>query len=186
MKSTFTILSLIYKKISAMIRKATLKDLPYIMEIIQEAKLTLKAMGTLQWNTSDGYPTIDVIKRDIEQQHLFVYEEKNILGVMTCIKGLEPSYQAIEGSWLTSSRDYLTIHRLAVKRSHYRTSIATKLFTYAKALAKNGDCTSIRIDTHPNNLPMQSLLEKQKFIYCGKIFLPQKEDALRLAYEFKI
>lgn len=167
-----------------MIRLATLNDLPAIMEIIQDAKELLKKSGSSQWNTSDGYPTKEIIKDDIEKQQLFVYEDSVVIGIMTCIIGEDSSYKDIEGKWITDSMRYITIHRIAVKKEHYHKGIAKALLHYAKRWGrKQSGATSIRLDTHPFNIPMQNLVKQQGFTYCGTIHLLNREDNLRLAYE---
>jgi len=46
------------------------------------------------------------------------------------------------------------------------------------------DYHSVRMDTHHDNLSMQSFLTKYGFKYCGEITL--KSGALRRAYEKRI
>lgn len=167
-----------------MIRLATINDLPFIMEIVNDAKASLKQLGTKQWNSSDGYPTSEIFLKDIEESQLYVFEDSSILGMIACIKGSEPNYQTIDGQWVSNGIDYLTIHRLAVKKEYYKKGIAKALILYAKELALKMKCSAIRIDTHPLNFPMQNLILSQRFSYCGKIQLPQQEDTLRYAYEF--
>ena len=44
--------------------------------------------------------------------------------------------------------------------------------------------TSIKVDTHELNIPMQKILEKTNYKYCGTITLKRtKEDNLRKAYQ---
>ena len=44
---------------------------------------------------------------------------------------------------------------------------------------------SVRIDTHPGNIPMQRAIEKAGFVKCGmiKIFDGPEKDGPRIAYE---
>ena len=48
-------------------------------------------------------------------------------------------------------------------------------------MCKNMGINSIRIDTHEENLPMQNLLKKNNYEYCGIIYLEDKSE--RLAFE---
>ena len=174
---------LIFKKVKSMIRLATLNDLPSIMEIIKDAKELLKKSGSSQWNTSDGYPTKETIITDIKKQQLFVYEDTVVIGTMTCSVGEDPNYKHIEGKWITDSMSYITIHRIAVKKEYYHKGIAKALLHFAKRWGRKQPATSIRLDTHPLNIPMQNLVKQQGFTYCGTIQLLNRDDNLRLAYE---
>ena len=51
------------------------------------------------------------------------------------------------------------IHRFAVTAKHRNAGVAFKIITAIKQLFKE-KVDSIRIDTHPKNVPMQRLLEK--------------------------
>ena len=53
-----------------------------------------------------------------------------------------------------------------------------EVFNYVKKLINN-----IRIDTHHDNVVMQSVLNKNGFIKCGVIYL--KNGNPRLAYHYK-
>lgn len=170
------------------IRLAIQKDLPFIMEIIKEAKDLLKKSGSKQWNTADGYPSIATISADIENQHCYVALDKEIIcGIATFLTAPEKSYQKIKGSWLSASSSYLTIHRLAVKKEYYGKGISSFIIAYAKTFAKQKKLLSIRVDTHKKNMAMQKTLEKNSFLYCGTIELVDcLEDNQRLAYELLI
>ncbi len=166
------------------IRLASKKDFAEIMEIIRDAKNFIRNNGCSQWNTPDGYPTKSIILNDILKQQLYVFEQDKIKGIMVCILGKEASYEHIHGSWLTSDSPYLTIHRLAVKQEFHHTGISGNLVNFAEQLALKLGCNSIRVDTHPLNIPMQNLLSKHNYKKCGYINITSsKTDTLRIAYE---
>ncbi len=52
------------------VRKSTFLDCQSIMEMIDQAKTYFKEQGIDQWQ--NGYPNIEVIKQDIEQENSFV------------------------------------------------------------------------------------------------------------------
>lgn len=166
------------------IRPATIEDLSAIMDIIADAKQFIKTCGCPQWNTPDGYPTRSTLLTDIEKKQLYVYDENGLRGIMACVFGKEPSYEKIYGTWLTHNVSYMTIHRLAVKKSYHHTGTSFKLFNYAEQLAKKFGAISIRVDTHPLNIAMQKFLLKHNFTKCGEINITtSKIDTLRIAYE---
>lgn len=52
-------------------------------------------------------------------------------------------------------------------------------------MASQEGLASVRVDTHPDNKPMQRALEKAEFVYCGNLILvsgAEKGDG-RLGYE---
>lgn len=54
-----------------MIRKATLEDLPCLMEIFHEARGIMRSCGNVnQWN--DSYPSEEIVRKDIEEGNCVV------------------------------------------------------------------------------------------------------------------
>ena len=159
-----------------MIRLATEQDIKYIQAIYKDGRALIASYGSPQWQ--NNYPLLSVTLSDIEQQALYVYEDKEILGVMTVFDD-EPTYEVIEGQWL-SNLPYKVIHRIATKAGHYGKGISQALIEF---VFTDLNARSIRIDTHELNIPMQNLLKKLEFTYCGKIYLNQTSDRMRLAYQ---
>lgn len=159
-----------------MIRLATEKDIKAIQAIYKDGRALIASYGSPQWQ--NNYPMLSVTLSDIEQHALYVYEDQDILGVMTVFDD-EPTYDVIEGAWL-SNRPYKVIHRIATKAGHYGKGISKSLIEF---VFTDLNAQSIRIDTHELNIPMQNLLKKMDFTYCGKIYLNQTTDRMRLAYQ---
>ena len=108
-----------------------------------------------------------------------------IVSCAAIIYEADPNYSVIyDGAWLTNN-PYYVIHRFATTKSAQNKGYATEIINFVKGKIDNN--TSIRIDTHINNIPMQNLLKKNGFILCGKIYLDHIKDNrhLRLAYEYK-
>ena len=83
-------------------RKATLKELPEIWNIIQGAIQRRKEDGSNQWQ--DGYPNPEVLQNDIDKEVGFVLTENNtIAGYCAILINDEPEYANIEGKWLTNA-----------------------------------------------------------------------------------
>ena len=55
------------------------------------------------------------------------------------------------------------------------------MIEHACKLAKAEGASSVRIDTHEDNIPMQNMIEKNGFKKCGIIYL--LDGNKRLAYE---
>ncbi|MGP6139535.1 GNAT family N-acetyltransferase [Jeotgalibaca sp. A127] len=160
--------------------KATPKDLPAIMEIIDDAKALLKANGIDQWQK--GYPNEQVLGDDIANDDLYlVQEEDGIVAVLALIFGEDPNYKVIEkGSWLTDF-PYSAIHRVAVKKDKLGRGVMGRIFEVSEQMTREKGLKSLRIDTHPDNQSMQRALTKAGYQYCGHVFMGNGD--LRFAYE---
>ena len=84
--------------------------------------------------------------------------------------------------WLNSEEEtYGVIHRLAIKKEYRKLGLATFLFDEFHQQLKNKNIKSLKIDTHEDNLSMQSLIKKLGYQYCGIIYTSY--NAKRLAFE---
>lgn len=99
-------------------------------------------------------------------------------------------YDEIErGAWLTSSRShnarYAAVHRVAVAANYRGKGAASAIMTFAEEIARTRGAESVRIDTHPGNIPMQNLCAKMGYTKCGIVHLQESEGAIdeRIAYE---
>jgi len=161
-------------------RKATETDLNPIMNIISQAQNYFKEQGIDQWQ--NGYPNRQTIKQDIENGNSYVLLKDDIIvGTVAIIPGVEKTYESIyNGEW-KSTGEYVTIHRIAIDSRYKRLGFATMVLDKVEEMCKNMGINSIRIDTHEENLPMQNLLKKNNYEYCGIIYLEDKSE--RLAFE---
>ena len=158
-----------------MIRPATLSDLPVIENIYAIARQFMADNGNpTQWG--DGYPKRELLESDIEKGELFVYEEEGTLhGVFAFILGEDPTYAYIEDGQWPNSKPYGTIHRIA--SDGQKKGVFTPCFAFALSRADE-----IRIDTHHDNKPMQHVVEKHGFQYCGVIYV--SDGTPRKAYQY--
>ena len=158
------------------IRKATAMDVEAADKIYDGARKFMHENGNPnQW--TGGYPSINVINEDINNDRLFICEENgDILGVFCFFEGEDPTYRVIEdGSWL-NDEPYGVIHRIAVADIGRGRGVASFCFDYAF-----GKCKNVRIDTHRDNLPMQKSLIKNGFLRCGIIYLENGDE--RIAFQ---
>ncbi len=157
------------------IRNAENIDLTRIMEIYSDGRRYMRENGNLyQWN--DGYPSEELICRDIKDKVSFVVcdDNKNVIGVFAFLKGPDITYSRIyNGEW-PNDNEYYVIHRIAV--SEHRKGVAGFVYDYCLKKA-----SVIRIDTHRDNIPMQNSLKKNGFKYCGIIHLLNGDE--RLAFQ---
>lgn len=160
------------------IRKSTEADFERIMEIYRYARNFMADHGNpRQWGISN-WPPEDLIHSDILQKKGYVCtHEGRVVGTFFFDYGkeIESTYHTIEdGKWLDDSA-YGVVHRLAGDGSVK--GIGKFCLEWACR-----QCGHLRVDTHGDNLVMQSLLPKLGFQYCGMIYVTVDNDP-RLAYE---
>jgi GNAT superfamily N-acetyltransferase len=162
--------------------KTKRKDLEPIMKIIGEAQVFLASHNIDQWQ--NGYPNEEAILRDITNNVSYIITSKDsiLTGTAMFSTKKEPTYKSIEGEWITKSDSkYGVIHRMAVTNEFRKKGVAKFIFEQCEQLLLHNNIESMRIDTHEDNLAMQGLLNKLKYLYCGVIYLENGDK--RLAYE---
>ncbi|MGL5633965.1 MAG: GNAT family N-acetyltransferase [Sarcina sp.] len=162
-------------------RKATIKDIMRIMNIIDEAKKSLKNNNVDQWQ--NGYPNEETIEQDIKNQESYVMTDMDdeVLGTaMISFRG-EPTYIDItQGKWLTNEA-FCVIHRIAIKENLKGRNLARDMFNFIAELCNEKEIRSIKIDTHNDNKSMIKCLDKSGFVYCGIIYVC--DGSQRVAFE---
>lgn len=162
------------------LRKSVNEDINNIMQIIDEAKEALKEQGIDQWQ--NGYPNADVIRNDILNNDSYVFIKNNeIIATLAVSFDGEKTYDKIyDGDWI-SNDEFAVIHRIAITSKYKGTGIASEIIKMIEAICLDKDVHSIKVDTHEFNIPMQKLLKKNDFKYCGVIYLEDKSK--RVAFE---
>lgn len=170
-------------------RKAGQQDIDLVMGILAEGRMALKQLGIDQWQ--GGYPHREIVEGDVARGESYVAELEGV-AVGTIMVGLEGdrTYDDIaDGAWLTHSSsedpDYGVVHRVAVSLEHRGRGAASFLLEQAEAFVGQKGLASVRIDTHPGNLPMRKLLVKRGYVECGTVRIAHAEGATpeRIAYE---
>jgi GNAT superfamily N-acetyltransferase len=162
--------------------RSSRNKLEHIIKIIREAQEYLAIQNIDQWQ--NGYPNKEAILRDIKNNESYIVTTKEsiIIGTAMFSTKKEPTYKSIEGQWITKSdAKYGVIHRMAISRKYRKKGVAKFIFEKCEQQLRQNEIMSMRIDTHEDNLAMQGLLLKLKYIYCGVICLENGDK--RLAYE---
>ena len=164
------------------------RHLDGIVRIMNQAKAQLRGLGIDQWQY--GAPNREMWEEDIRLGRAVVaLQAGEPVGAFAYVAGRDPSYDEIEGEWLLGHQArYAALHRVCVADGMKGKGIAGAMFREgARLAAKDGLC-SLRIDTHPGNLPMQRAIQKGGFHYCGRIRLASglEKGHLRLAYELPL
>lgn len=161
-------------------RKSIKSDIKEVIKIIEEAQNYFKENNINQWQ--DGYPNEESIISDIEcgNSYVLLKDGKIIATAYLSFDG-EKDYDIIyDGKWI-SNGDYAVVHRVAVSNNIKGNGVAGELFKYIEEICLENNIEYVRIDTHRNNKSMQTFLSKNKFKYCGVIYLKDKSE--RIAFE---
>jgi len=164
------------------IQLSTSDDIPKIMIIIEDAKAYLASQKIEQWQK--GYPNTEQIENDIKnsESYVVINDENQVTATAMFTINKEPTYKVIDGNWRVDERQiYGVIHRMAIKKEFRKFGLATFMFHefHLQLLEKN--IQSLKIDTHEENIGMQSLIKKLGYQYCGVIYTGYGDK--RLAFE---
>ncbi len=167
-----------------LVRKTTRDDICRVMEIIAAARAYFKSVGIPQWQGE--YPSAEIIERDIAAGESYVCElEGEVCAFCAIVGGAEPDYSDIyEGEW-KNSREYISLHRVAVSPDCKGHGIGAAFVGEAVRIARSRGIYDIKCDTHRENKSMRRMLEKNGFLYCGIIYLSE-DGAERVAYQKQI
>ena len=165
-------------------RPAAAADLPAILQIVSEARASLKKHKIDQWQ--GPYPDEEDFLPDIERGECFVIQHGGEIAAFFTLSTLpEPDYDAIsDGKW-TESTEAAVLHRCAVAMKYRGSGMAEKLMRFVdeRALALGRRC--VRTDTHRKNKAMQRLLRESGYRYRGnlRITVEPGHDPARQGYE---
>lgn len=162
---------------------AAMEHMDRMCEITEQAKRQLRNLGLDQWQK--GYPSREVWTQDVKDGCTYLaVEDGEIMGIFAYQITPDPSYAAIDGEWLTNG-EYASMHRVCVSDNCKGKGVAGKMFAYGFEMARKAGFQSMRIDTHPGNLPMQRALKKAGFVACGEIRLAAgcEKGNLRIGFE---
>ncbi|MEW4353388.1 GNAT family N-acetyltransferase [Streptococcus pneumoniae] len=158
------------------IRLAHPNEVSTICQIFEEARSFLAESGSNQWQ--GVYPSQDDVLDDILSGRGYVAIIEGQVAAYTAVQiGNEPAYNEIyDGKWEHNNFLYTTFHRVAVARAFRGQQV---IQTFLQGLIEGQKGPDFRCDTHEKNQPMQHILEKLGFVYCGKVPI----DGERLAYQ---
>nr|WP_312497855.1 GNAT family N-acetyltransferase [Enterococcus sp.] len=163
------------------LHKATIDDLPALMELINQGIAALAAQGSPQWQNGYG-PSEDKIRADILKQESYLLKsEGTIAAAAALVSGIDPVYTAIDGKWLGEG-PYLSIHRVVVDPRFKGQRLSAKLLHALEEVARNEGIFDLRIDTYQANTAMQRNITTAGYTFCGHIEFPIPDGA-RLAYQ---
>ena len=165
-------------------RPAEPEDLPAIMDIVSDARESLRHFGVDQWQGE--YPSESLLRSDIEQHQCYVIlHGDEIAAMFVFTTDPEPDYDGItDGKW-SEGLSYCVMHRSAVAKKYRSSGIAEYLPKFGEQLARERGIRCIRADTHRKNKAMQKLMKENGFRYRGNIltYCEGGHDPHRQAFE---
>ena len=149
------------------------EDLPTLLALYEHARAFMAENGNpTQW--INGYPQESLLQADMAAGRSYVCRaDGKIVGTFMYFEGIEPTYRKIDGAW-TNDRPYGVVHRITSDGSVKGTGGACIDWALER-------CGNLRIDTHRNNHPMQNLLKKKGFSYCGVVWM--EDGSERIAFQ---
>ena len=165
-------------------RAAATEDIPRILEIVQDARESLRRYHVDQWQ--GPYPGAESFEEDIRLGQCFVLTHGgDVLAFFTLSTIPEPSYDEItDGKW-SAELPYCVLHRSAVAKEYRGSGAAMALIRCVEEQARAYGLKCIRVDTHRKNKPMQTLLRESGYRYRGNVLVNAEpgHDPRRQAFE---
>ena len=159
------------------IRNSRPEDFERIMEIYAHARRFMAETGNPnQWGPTN-WPPEDLVREDIAiGRGKVCVQDGRVVGAFCYIQGdhIDATYDVIEeGDW-EKDAPYGVVHRLAAEGAK-----GVGSFCLNWAVQQSG---YLRVDTHPDNVVMQNLLNKLSFVQRGIIHVVE-DNYPRYAYD---
>lgn len=163
-----------------MIRKAKLPEIPEILELTRACGKEMESRGIYQWN--EIYPSKAVLENDVDRGQLYLLEgSRGILGIIALTTQMDKEYEDV--AWLTQNKGNLYVHRLAIHPEYQSLGYAQQLMSFAESFAKEGNFTSIRLDTFSQNPRNQRFYEQRGYSRLGNVYFPDQSEFPFYCYE---
>jgi GNAT superfamily N-acetyltransferase len=154
------------------LRRTKTEELDKVMAIIEDAKKYLAQQQSPQWQNGYG-PTKEMIMADIERKESYVLIlDDRIVGTAALVSGTDPVYENIDGAWKECETRYLSIHRVALDQTIRGKKLAKQLLEHLQTITAYQGIKDLRIDTFPENKPMEGAIFTAGFAYQGMVHFP--------------
>ncbi|MDE6669054.1 MAG: GNAT family N-acetyltransferase [Muribaculaceae bacterium] len=157
---------------------ATPDDIPFIMDICDDARRFQRVQGFNQW--PDGYPSETVIAADITASRGFMILLDGMkVGYCVIDFAGENEYDRLSDIW-NSAAPYAAVHRLALSAATRGKRLGLPLFKVIEQFVISNGVYLIKADTGLENIRMQRLFASAGYSNRG---IQQFEWGLRIAYD---
>lgn len=151
-----------------MLRKATQHDISAIAALYDAVIDYQNANGGYMSWIKGVYPTKKTADDALTLDKLYVFDSNGKIAgsvILDCIQGAD--YELLNWQTKDDTREALVIHTLCVAPDFMGMGIASEMLTFAKELARELNCASIRLATNSKNSGAISLYEKNGFSIVG-------------------
>ena len=151
-----------------MVRKATQHDISAIAALYDAVIDYQNANGGYMSWIKGVYPTKKTADDALTLDKLYVFDSNGKIAgsvILDCIQGAD--YELLNWQTKYDTREALVIHTLCVAPDFMGMGIASEMLTFAKELARELNCASIRLATNSKNSGAISLYEKNGFSIVG-------------------
>ena len=163
-----------------MIRKGLSSDINIILKITKACANHMIGQGIYQWN--EHYPNKSAFEIDVDRNELYVLEiNGEINGCITISTIMDDEYIPVK--WLTSNKNNIYIHRLAIHPEQQGKGYAQQLMDFAEQHAMENSYTSIRLDTFSQNKRNQIFYELRGYKKLEDIYFPKQSEYPFHCYE---
>ena len=150
------------------VRNAVEKDIPAIENIFAAARKFMFSCGNPQWQ--NGFPDHKFIEEGVYSSSFRVLVCDCEIAAVYSVFDSDEEYDRSGCEWLTGKNaEYLAAHTLAVAEKFRGEGLGRLCVEMAAEEARSRGKSSVRMDTHEKNIPMQKLLASCGFVYCGRL-----------------
>lgn len=162
------------------IELAKINDLDRVKKITSDCALEMISRKVFQWD--ENYPNIEIFKKDIDNQNLYVYREKSIvLGCIMLSLSKDEVYDNVK--WLTKDEKNLYVHRLAVDPKYQKKGIGKLLMDFAEEYGLKNGLKSVRLDTFSKNDRNNKFYRSRNYIQLDDVYFPNQSEFPFHCYE---
>ena len=162
------------------IELAKINDLDRVKKITSDCALEMISRKIFQWD--ENYPNIEIFKKDIDNQNLYVYREKSIvLGCIMLSLSKDEVYNNVK--WLTKDEKNLYVHRLAVDPKYQKKGIGKLLMDFAEEYGLKNGLKSVRLDTFSKNDRNNKFYRSRNYIQLDDVYFPNQSEFPFHCYE---
>ncbi len=151
-----------------MIKKATQEDIQNVADLYNKM-ISFEDSNVKYTSWQKGiYPTVDTARLGVKNDSLYVFEENGeLLGSVILDTKQAPEYRKVNWSVNAKHSEALVIHTLCVDPNAAGSGIGSAMVDFAKQLAKEKGCLTIRLNTTERNTPAAHLYQKNGFTVAG-------------------
>ena len=162
------------------IELAKINDLDRVKKIAYDCALEMISRKIFQWD--ENYPNIEIFKKDIDNQNLYVYRDNSIvLGCIMLSLSKDEVYDNVK--WLTKDEKNLYVHRLAVDPKYQKKGIGKLLMDFAEEYGLKNGLKSVRLDTFSKNDRNNKFYRSRNYIQLDDVYFPNQSEFPFHCYE---